>query len=663
MKKLIYLIIAITVLGLIVAGCGIPVVPPTEQNESGVLPTKALGDPGEVWNQNTNIEYPTIQAAIDAASPGNIIEVGEGTYQENLATWKDMEITKSLSLIGAGSGSTIVELSSDSKMNGVEIRGSALDVTIQGITFTKRSGNTYATSFPLRIAETLSTFTKLTLIDVEVAYAKATNVLLGGKGTFDEVYIENCNFHDAGAWGFMSGGTINKITVKNSDFEYNGQVDLGHGNGFDLTGPVSTNVLVEGGSFSNNTQAGINLMQVSDATFRDLIANDNCGNPGGGFGIKLDEWGGKSQNILFENCTATGNTLDGITIQPEKADAIENVRIVDSTLSDNGRNGLNLCYINNGSNNPEMHDVSISCSTITGNGSYGVRVYSWWVLMPITEIFDATCNWWGDKSGPGGEGTGNGDAVSSNVDYSPWLGGMIESIEISPNPAAQGTPTELIATFTGPTETTATINWGDGTTVTASSSNGTVTGSHTYAEVGVYTVVVTLATTCTCDSSDPVEFQYAVVYDPSAGFVTGGGWIDSPAGASTQYPDAVGKASFGFVSKYKKGQSTPTGNTEFQFKAGDLNFHSDTYDWLVIAGAKAKYKGTGTINGAGNFGFMLSAVDEELTPSTDVDLFRIKIWDKDDGDAVVYDNNKEETDDADPTTEIGGGQIVIHKGK
>ncbi len=60
---------------------------------------------------------------------------------------------------------------------------------------------------------------------------------------------------------------------------------------------------------------------------------------------------------------------------------------------------------------------------------------------------------------------------------------------------------------------------------------------------------------------------------------------------------------------------------------------------------------------------MLSAIDEELTPSTDVDLFRIKIWDKDNGDAIVYDNQMDAPDDADPTTAIGGGSIVIHTKK
>ena len=33
---------------------------------------------------------------------------------------------------------------------------------------------------------------------------------------------------------------------------------------------------------------------------------------------------------------------------------------------------------------------------------------------------NATCNWWGNSSGPGGAGSGTGDAVSLNVIFSPW---------------------------------------------------------------------------------------------------------------------------------------------------------------------------------------------------------------------------------------------------
>ena len=102
----------------------------------------------------------------------------------------------------------------------------------------------------------------------------------------------------------------------------------------------------------------------------------------------------------------------------------------------------------------------------------------------------------------------------------------------------------------------------------------------------------------------------------------GGGWIDSPEGAYRLDPTLTGKATFGFVSKYKKGAHTPTGNTEFHFKAGDLKFHSSSYDWLVVNqnGENAQYKGSGTINGAGNYKFMLWASDKES------DTFRIKIW-------------------------------------
>jgi hypothetical protein len=115
----------------------------------------------------------------------------------------------------------------------------------------------------------------------------------------------------------------------------------------------------------------------------------------------------------------------------------------------------------------------------------------------------------------------------------------------------------------------------------------------------------------------------------------------------------TGKATFGFVSKYKKGADTPTGNTEFVFKAADLNFHSTSYDWLVVnqGGANAQFKGSGTINGTGDYRFMLWAGDGEP------DTFRIKIWAEDGSgnETAIYDNGFDQA--------IGGGSIVIHTSK
>jgi hypothetical protein len=158
-------------------------------------------------------------------------------------------------------------------------------------------------------------------------------------------------------------------------------------------------------------------------------------------------------------------------------------------------------------------------------------------------------------------------------------------------------------------------------------------------------------------------YEYIVIFDPNAGFVTGGGWINSPAGASIEFPTAVGKANFGFVSKYKKGSNVPEGQTEFQFKAGNLNFNSIAYNAgsLVVAGFQAQYRGTGTINGQPGYKFVLTAYDGNMPGGNGLDKFRMKIMRESDGD-VVYDNNLTASDDIDTAgpMEIGGGSIVIH---
>jgi PKD repeat protein len=231
-------------------------------------------------------------------------------------------------------------------------------------------------------------------------------------------------------------------------------------------------------------------------------------------------------------------------------------------------------------------------------------------------------------------------------------------------PVAVGTPISASATFTDPgvNDThTAKWDWGDGTPPsdgTVDQVNDTVTGSHTYAAAGVYTVKLTVTDD---GGSVTTTFQYVVVYDASAGFVTGGGWIDSPAGALAAAPTLTGRANFGFVSKYQKGATTPTGQTQFQFTVGNLNFHSTSYDWLVVAGARAQYKGTGTINGSGNYKFLLTAIDGQLPGGGGDDKFRIKIWDETNGIVtVVYDNQMGLADDGNPTTLLGGGSIKIH---
>lgn len=239
---------------------------------------------------------------------------------------------------------------------------------------------------------------------------------------------------------------------------------------------------------------------------------------------------------------------------------------------------------------------------------------------------------------------------------------VVTSLTLPMTPVPVSTPVNLSGAFTdvGTNDThTASIDWGDGASadpgsVLESSGSGSVSKSHSYTAAGIYTVVLTVTDDDT--GADTETFEYVVVYDPSAGFVTGGGWIDSPLGAYIADPSLGGKATLGFVSKYLRGANVPTGNTQFQFHAAGMNFSSSSYEWLVVQGTnRATYKGEGTINGSGQFGFLLAAYDG----GTSGDKFRIKIWDKATGD-IVYDNNMGAGDDDAPTTSIGGGSIQIH---
>jgi hypothetical protein len=236
------------------------------------------------------------------------------------------------------------------------------------------------------------------------------------------------------------------------------------------------------------------------------------------------------------------------------------------------------------------------------------------------------------------DGDGEGDACDPVADaHGPYLVALGASITVDGSASDDPDGTSLSYAWTPAT------NLDDGS-LAAPTYTGSLAGIET----------LTLTVTDADGYTDAAETM-VVTYDPDGGFVTGGGWIESPLGAYADDSSLAGRANFGFVAKYQSGANEPTGNTTFQFKAGDLHFQSTDYDWLVVAGQnKAKYKGEGTINDSGSYKFMLTAVDN----GSSGDTFRLRIWD-DDGD--VYDNKMGTSDDSYDGTVISGGNIKVHK--
>jgi uncharacterized delta-60 repeat protein len=228
----------------------------------------------------------------------------------------------------------------------------------------------------------------------------------------------------------------------------------------------------------------------------------------------------------------------------------------------------------------------------------------------------------------------------------------------TPAPVLSGTPALVSASFTYniPTDQhTAQWNWGDGMTsagnVTETGGMGTVTGSHVYAAPGIYQVTLTV-TDQSGASGSATAIPGVVVFNMLIGGITGNGMFIGPPFAIAVTPS--GKVRFQLAAKYAGNRAIPLGKAMFQFTEAHRVFRSARSDWLVIAGRTAWYQGTGTLDGKGTYGFLVSA-SSGGRPAARI---RIRIWNKATG-TVIYDTEPGAPASAAPLTPIRGGRIVL----
>ncbi|MCX6133089.1 MAG: YDG domain-containing protein [Ignavibacteriales bacterium] len=226
--------------------------------------------------------------------------------------------------------------------------------------------------------------------------------------------------------------------------------------------------------------------------------------------------------------------------------------------------------------------------------------------------------------------------------------------------------------------TNATLNTSGGALVTVISpdvvtlNKSTAVGTFSDKEVGTNkTVTISGLTISGTDAGNylltqPTTTASITAAPANTGCIAGAGYITSPAGAFVKTPTVTGRGYFAFAAAYVGNNAvTPTGLVDFQLKTKGLfypsvlNFLSTQFDVLVVSGSQATLQGSGKVDGAGSYGFLLSIVDGQLFAGNKL---RLKIWNKNSGNAVVYDNQMGAADNAAPTGAVTGLLSVSKSG-
>jgi hypothetical protein len=254
--------------------------------------------------------------------------------------------------------------------------------------------------------------------------------------------------------------------------------------------------------------------------------------------------------------------------------------------------------------------------------------------------------------GRGGVDTARTTATISNV------APKIATLLVSSAPLtlkAGGVSLTVDGSFTDPGALdthTASLDCGVGVMVQSDAPNGSATGSCTFDNPGMYRVQLTIRDD-DGDSDTKQASANVVVVDPNGGWITGGGWINSPVGAYPTASTAAGKLTFDFVARYQGSSETPIGSATIKLNSAKLDFRSTSFDWLMVSDGGARLEGRGTMNGVSDYGFSLTVTDGSG------DGFRFRLWKRSTGE-VVYDSQPGSALDSGALTPIGGGSIQIH---
>ena len=380
--------------------------------------------------------YATIQAAVDAAKAGGTVTVDAGSYAESV------RINKALTVQGAQAGV-------DARSN-VRQSATGVESVVTGATTTAGVGAVFTVAAD---GVTIDGFTVQGQTTKDLATGAGIVIAPGVSGT---TIVNDLVQNNVSGLFLSNASASNPATIRHNVFKGNNNAGTNGGRGIytdqSISGGTLTNVVIDANSFVNNRGG------TSTTTLEAAVALESTSNAASQTNITVSNntFDANGKAILAFNTTGLLFTGNVVTRGLDWYSGIVRFEGNDHDVTITG----NTLYANTGP------AVAVDCKgfpgdnsgfVVTGNNIYGNGTTSGKNFGIVVNgdvyqgTFDARYNYWGNASGPSGDGSGTGDSVYGSghvVSGSSWS-------------VTAGAGSELFAPFaTAPVQTQDTAYWG-----------------------------------------------------------------------------------------------------------------------------------------------------------------------------------------------------------
>ncbi|MGD0135614.1 MAG: NosD domain-containing protein [Bryobacteraceae bacterium] len=444
----------------------------------------------------------TIGAAVAAASAGDTIQVAAGTYKE------DVDVSKTLALIGAGSATTIIDATG--LANGINVDGSAA-APMSGVSGVVVSGFTVENAnFQGIIVQNAS---YVTVSSNQVLNNNQALVTSGASPSCPGLpaALASGEAMDCGE-GINLTGADHSVVSNNVVQQNSGGILISDDTGATSDNVISNNLVSDNGRACGITMASHSGMGVFQNT---VIGNQSLRNglliPGEGAGVGIYAAGPGAQtysNVVINN-TIMGNGLPGVAMHNHAAPAgapavvFNNNKIIGNIISQNGADVFDTAT--SGPTGINIHSIAAINGTVVAENTISQESIALAFTAPSGEItaslnnftavsgilnggggsINAVQNWWGCAGGPGSPACASS---TGTVAVAPWLTAPFSAGALPSAPSGSGTtpppPTGVTIVITGPggaTSATNTFQTGSGiVTLNASQSTSSNPGALAY---------------------------------------------------------------------------------------------------------------------------------------------------------------------------------------